>query len=58
MQDERANEARIDACYRALIDNPKFRYRHFVSGLLAQIRRVADRKGFVLADRRRKSPLS
>jgi len=48
MQDEKANEARIDACYRALVENPKFRYRHFVSGLLAQIGNVADRRGLVL----------
>ena len=50
MQDEKANQARIDACYRALVDNPKFRYRHFVSELLAQIRSIADKKGLALAD--------
>ncbi len=50
MQDENANEARIDACRRALVGNPKFRYRHFVSELLTQVRNIADRKGLALAD--------
>jgi hypothetical protein len=50
MQDEKANEARIDACYRALVGNPKFRYGHFVSHLLTQIRDIADKKGLALAD--------
>jgi hypothetical protein len=50
MQDEKANEARIDACYRALASNPKFRYRYFVSELLTQVWSIADRKGLALAD--------
>jgi hypothetical protein len=50
MQDDSANEARIGACYRALVDNPKFRYRHVVSDMLAQIRNIADKKGLALAD--------
>jgi hypothetical protein len=50
MQDEKANQARIDACNRALIDDPKFRYRHFVSDMLAQARSIADKKGLALAD--------
>ncbi|WOH68185.1 hypothetical protein [Bradyrhizobium sp. BWA-3-5] len=48
MQDDGANEARINACYRALIGNPKFHYRHFVSDLLAQIRSIGDRKGLAI----------
>lgn len=51
MQDDNANEARIDACYRALVDNPKFRYRHFASDMLIQMRSIAGRKGLALADR-------
>ena len=50
MQDDNANEARIDACYRALVDNPKFRYRHFASDMLIQMRSIAGRKGLALAD--------
>jgi hypothetical protein len=50
MRDERTNLARIDACYRALADNPRFRYRHFVLELSAQIRRIADKKGRALPD--------
>ncbi|AUC98331.1 hypothetical protein CWS35_31835 [Bradyrhizobium sp. SK17] len=45
MQDVDANQARIEACYRALVDDPKFRYRNFVAGLLAEVRDVAIRKG-------------
>ncbi|MGY3534242.1 hypothetical protein [Bradyrhizobium sp. USDA 4452] len=50
MQDDNANETRIDACYRALVGNPKFRYRHFVSDMLMQIRNIADKKGLALTD--------
>ncbi|WP_298274379.1 hypothetical protein [uncultured Bradyrhizobium sp.] len=50
MQDDDANEARIEACYRALVDDPKFRYRNFVAGLLAEIRDAAVRKGRRLPD--------
>ena len=50
MQDEKANEARIDACYQAFVGDPKFRYRHFVSDLLTKIRGIADKKGQALAD--------
>lgn len=49
MQDEKANMARIEACYQDLVENPRFRYRHFVSDVLTQIRRAADRKGLLLA---------
>jgi hypothetical protein len=50
MRDERANVARIEACYQALVDNPKFRYRHFVAGLLANIGLIAEKKGLALMD--------
>ncbi len=45
MQDDSANEARVEACYRALVEDPKFRYRNFVAVLLAEIRDVATSKG-------------
>ncbi|MGY4178333.1 hypothetical protein ACVIHH_003624 [Bradyrhizobium sp. USDA 4518] len=50
MQDKDANQARIEACYRALVDNPKFRYRNFVAGLLAEVRDAATRKARRLPD--------
>ena len=50
MQDQSANQARIEACYRALVDDPKFRYRNFVAGLLAEVRDAAIRKGRRLPD--------
>ncbi|WP_338690967.1 hypothetical protein V5279_31120 [Bradyrhizobium sp. 26S5] len=50
MQDEDANMARIEACYRALVEDPKFRYRNFVAGLLAEVRDAAVRKGRRLPD--------
>lgn len=50
MQDEDTNRARIEACYRALVDDPKFRYRNFVAGLLAEVRDAAIRKGRQLPD--------
>ncbi|WFU66905.1 hypothetical protein [Bradyrhizobium brasilense] len=50
MQDKDANQARIEACYRALVDDPKFRYRNFVAGLLAEVRDAAVRKGGRLPD--------
>jgi hypothetical protein len=50
MQDYRANEMRIEACYRALVDDPKFRYSHFVADLLANVSRIAKKKGVGLSD--------
>jgi hypothetical protein len=50
MRDEKANEARIEACYQALVDDPKFRYSHFVTGLLANVVRIAEKKGLALVD--------
>jgi hypothetical protein len=50
MQDVKANEARIEACCRDLVENPKFRYRHFVSEMLTRVTGLADRKGLSIAD--------
>ncbi len=56
MLDETANEARINACYRAWVDEPKFRYRHFVAGLLANTSRIAEKKGLAPVDCNERSP--
>jgi hypothetical protein len=45
MQDDRANENRIEACYRALVDDPKFRYRNFAARLLGDINDATVSKG-------------
>jgi hypothetical protein len=50
MLDVNANEARIDACYKALVDEPRFRYRHFVAGLLANVSRIAEKRGLAPLD--------
>lgn len=50
MRDDKANDARIEACYRALVEDPKFRYRHFVADMLARVEAIADTKGLRFAD--------
>jgi hypothetical protein len=45
MRDVDANRARIDACYRTFVENPKFHYRSFVLGMLTRIKTIADSKG-------------
>jgi hypothetical protein len=43
--DQKANLARIHACYKALIDNPQLRYRTFVEKLLQRTAEIRVRKG-------------
>ncbi len=43
--DVKANLARIEACYRDLIENPRFRYSTFVKNMLQKIAEIGKRKG-------------
>ncbi len=45
LRDDKANEARIEACYRVLIADPRFRYTTFVKNLLGAIGEIGAAKG-------------
>jgi hypothetical protein len=53
MQDEKANRARIEACYDVLVGNPRFHYRYFASDMLRRIEEISVKKGLWGAEKRR-----
>jgi hypothetical protein len=53
MQDEEANGARIEACYDALVGDPRFHYRYFASDMLRRIEEISTKKNLWGVDKRR-----
>jgi hypothetical protein len=48
MQDDAGNQSRIEACYSALVEDDRFRYRSFVANLLGKAVSIGESKGLHL----------